>query len=180
MNYQIFGSLVVRYTLDGISTTRKYTVDDATPEYTRGVQRADHFRWYVADALAPKDHMLEIQIMESSNQIFELDYITYTPSFNTLATKEPSVSSSNQVPPQSSSQASPGDIPPAPTTNSGTTPARAEGKKIGGIVGGIVGGVVVLLIVLIFLYRKRFNSGRGSIQPTRTQSTPLPHVSTSP
>jgi len=102
-----------------------------------------------------------MQITDCVDQIFQLDYILYTPSFSTLATKPP-----------------PGGPPPSQmttfiTSTSTTLPVVSTTKStpVAAIVGGVMGGVVCLLLVfLLFLYRTKKSNPRTLSQPMATRS----------
>ena len=142
--FNVFGNLSVTYTMDGYPVNSIYTVDANTPEYSTGVDQLDYSRLFYNNTISPGDHTLEIKVTNSVILNLELDYITYSPSFNTLASK-PTISQTG----------------PTPTTGSTSTPKAA-------IAGGVVGGVIflVLLLALLFLWRRRISKRRTLSQPT--------------
>lgn len=85
--FNVFGTISVTYTIDGFPVTRTYSVDATTPEFTRGVLQLENYSLHSNDSLSSGDHTLQIQVINCVNKVFNLDYITYSPSFLTLASK---------------------------------------------------------------------------------------------
>jgi hypothetical protein len=79
------GSLTATYTLDGTSIPRHIRSLHARPNSWKNDGEASNYILFSSDTLAAGDHILVINITQCVNQTFILDYITYTPSFSTLA-----------------------------------------------------------------------------------------------
>ena len=99
---------------------------------------ASNYVFFSSNTLAAGNHTLVISITQCVNQTFILDYITYTPSFSTLASM-PNLT-----------------LLPIPASQSNI------GKKkipIGAIIGGILGGILVFgLIGFLLGYLRRNRS----------------------
>lgn len=153
----MLGTLSVNYTLDGVSSIQNYAVTTKTTQYIQGVKQTENFVLFQSPTLVAGNHTLQIQVTDCVNQIFELDYILYNPSFASLASK-PSAPS-----PSTTSTSTTVAAPHASTK--GSTPTAA-------IVGGVVGGLVLLLLIsLLILYRKRFFKRPTPSPSMRTSST---------
>jgi len=155
------GNLAATYTLDGISTTKTYVVTTSSPHFMKHLKEETNFILFSSDHLAATDHTLVINITQCVNQTFILDYITYSPSFSTLASM-PNLT----------------NLPTTTTFKSGSSSATSSGspfsqsnierKKIpiSAIVGGVVGGIVVLVLIgflLGYLRRNRAHSCECSL-----------------
>ncbi|KAG6915585.1 hypothetical protein DXG01_010853 [Tephrocybe rancida] len=115
--------VVMNFTLDGnVSRTNQYNATLRDP----------NFLWYSQHDVFPGNHTLVMQFASNtSTRNFTLDYITYIPSFDTLASKP--------------------NFPFALTT-----PGSALTNKLRRIViGAVVGPTTFLLIVLALLYWRR-------------------------
>jgi hypothetical protein len=128
--------MAATYTLDGTSIPQTYLVTTRSPQFVAGDGEASNYILFASDTLAAGDHILVINITQCVNQTFILDYITYTPSFSTLASMP--------------------NLTLLPTTNG----SQAETKKvpIGAIVGGVLGGILFFLLIgflLGYLRRRR-------------------------
>jgi len=153
--HEIPSSLSVNYTMDGVASTQVYPTTSSIPGYTDG-----NYVMYSYDSLAAGDHTLEMQVTTCVDQTFELDYITYTPSFDTLANK-PNITN---LPLQSTSTSAPSTSTATPDSLS---PSAGKSTNVGAIVGGVLGGVTFLLLVLFLLFWKRICNRRFS-QPKTT------------
>jgi len=166
--------------MDGFPANKTYSVTPTTPEFVGGVKQRDHFLLYSNNSLTSGDHTLKIQITDCESQTFELDYIIYTPSFSTLASK-PSITSStgqlinttdsateNQTKAlQSSSPASTSTMvtsTPDTQRNANTSSSPATTAIVGGTLGGVI--FLVLLALFIFLCRRRSSKRPTLLQPT--------------
>ncbi|KAF5378462.1 hypothetical protein D9615_007068 [Tricholomella constricta] len=94
--------------------------------------------WYSVDGLDPGNHTLTMQMIKQGRhgELFSLDYIMYTPSFHSLATKpEPLLRSS------SSSSSSVSTSTSTMTPHAGHTPTRHSA-----IIGAVLGAIAVILL----------------------------------
>src|ERR1700733_11275555 len=149
--------------MDGFPVSETYSVNASTPEYTSGVKQLENYLFYSNNSLSPGDHTLEIQITACVSQTFELDYITYTPSFSTLASKPVLASpSSSQVSQDSSATAS--QTKSATSTSLAGSQKNTHSSSEAAVVGGTLGGVIALaLLLLLFLWRRRAASRRHAL-----------------
>ncbi|RDB18334.1 hypothetical protein Hypma_000419 [Hypsizygus marmoreus] len=177
------GSLIVLYTLDGSTTSKTYAVSSSMDEFTSGLTQRENTLMFSSNSLSPGPHTLKMEVKESSNQIFALDYILYSPSFNTLATKPdlpPVVAPTRGTPSPSTptpgsptqSTVSPG-VSSGSLTGSNTRPTStltgsdtglnasantSHSRPVGAIVGGVIGGIALLgFFLAFFLCRKRIS-----------------------
>ncbi|KAF8869572.1 hypothetical protein BD779DRAFT_1806857 [Infundibulicybe gibba] len=179
------GSMSVRYTLDGSSSVKTYKVTPSSPNLVKKEPQQPNFLFFSEDSLAPGNHTLSINITEINNLTFVMDYLTYSPSFNSLTTK-PNITAPT-MPTPSTSQST-----PLPTSSSSSTPSK--NGLVRGVVGGIAGVVIVLALALLIIYKRRrrdralrhnagLESGRQrlivkpyllTVPPTRADATPGP------
>ena len=75
------GSITLSFDLDGSALTR--TFQPTTAESQLGQQ--PNFKFFSYDFLTPGNHTLVVNVTECVNQTFSFDYITFQPSFSTLA-----------------------------------------------------------------------------------------------
>jgi hypothetical protein len=119
--WNIIGTLSVRYTLDGVSSTQDYTVTSSTQQYAAGEKQQSNFIWFQKNSLSSGQHTLEMQVINAVNQVFELDYITYIPSFNTVTSQPlPFFPTPNPSSPSTPSASTPSA---SPINNSTTNPS---------------------------------------------------------
>ena len=100
-NGSIQGSITLSFTLDGSSLTKTFPVASQSQS---GQQL--NFEFFSYDFLTPGNHTLIVNVTDCINQTFSFDYITFQPSFSTLASmpnltsltgSEPSNSSSSRT-----------------------------------------------------------------------------------
>jgi hypothetical protein len=148
------GSMTATYTLDGTSIPQTYSVTTRSPQFVENDGEASNYILFSSDTLTAGDHILVINITQCVNQTFILDYITYTPSFSTLA----SMPNLTLLP---SSSAIPSESPSSLTNRS-----QVEAKKvpIGAIVGGVLGGILFFVLIgfLLGYLRRRRSMDMGS------------------
>jgi len=175
-SFDIFGTISATYTMDGFPTNATYTVNASSPEFTSGVKQLENYLLYSNDSLSSGDHTLQLQITNCVSQTFALDYIIYTPSFATLASKPslPLSSPSNSGSPNPSStllqtgslsslqSSSPSStlVASKPGTQSN---ASTSASPKAAIVGGVLGGVTFLVLLLLFCLLWRRNSKRRTL-----------------
>ena len=165
------GSLTATYTLDGTSTSQTYLVTTRSPQYVANDGEASNFILFSSQTLAAGDHTLVINITQCVNQTFILDYITYTPSFSTLALM-PNLTGTSL--PTTTFSAVPSGSPSSVLNGSQVSQSNIETKKtpIGAIVGGVIGGVLVVLLMgfLLGYRRRRRSSYMVGPEPSGTQN----------
>ncbi|KAG6815543.1 hypothetical protein H0H93_009508, partial [Arthromyces matolae] len=116
-DYSHLGSTTVTYLLDSTASTKFYDVTSDSLEYQQGyLQRVNTLLWS-SGTISAGEHTLKIELTSTTNgAALVLDYLVYSPSFKTLATK-PQDSSQNK---QLSSQGLTGD-PTAPFSSGVTS-----------------------------------------------------------
>jgi hypothetical protein len=100
-----------------------------------------------------------MQIINCTNQTFELDYILYTPSFDTLSSKPTTTTSASKPATTTSVSLSSSQTAQAGPSISVNT-STSKSTPVGATVGGVVGGIVCLLLISFMLYRKKLASRR--------------------
>ena len=110
-----------------------YPVTTSSIEYVNGVQAIANFLFVSFDSLAAGDHTLVITLTQCVNHEFALDYITYSPSFASLASM-PSLAFTTQ-----------------------TASYYSKKSAVGTIVSGVFGGLMVFAFMafLCFWLRRR-------------------------
>ncbi|KAK7444838.1 hypothetical protein VKT23_015156 [Stygiomarasmius scandens] len=138
------GSVDVEFNLDGqVSTTRIFVSPGAPPAF----DESPNYLHFGAKELTAGNHTLSANITDASgSQKFILDYILYTPSFSSLASKP-----NFDLPELPSSSARSGPIETGPA-NSQTNSSAPTGAIVGGVVGGFI---VILLAIILFWYQRR-------------------------
>lgn len=114
-----------------------------SPEYVNQVGQVPNFVLYTSGHLASGKHTLNINITQSMNQSFILDYFTYLPSFTYPSqTRNSSFTASMTIL---------STIPPAVVKTSSSTIASLVDNKdtdrsfaTGRVIGGVLGGVLLL------------------------------------
>jgi len=167
------GSLGATYTLDGTSIPQTYLVTTRSPQYIANDGEASNFILFSSQTLAAGDHTLVINITQCVNQTFILDYITYTPSFSTLALM-PNLTGTS-LPTTTFNSAVPSGSPSSILTNGSQVSQSNIGTKktpIGAIVGGVIGGVLIVLLMgfLLGYLRGRRSSDMAGPEPSGTQN----------
>lgn len=116
-----------------------------------------------------------MQVISSVNfLVFELDYMLYTPSFDTLASLKPATTSASQPTVPSSSQTH--SFSQTTTSTSSSTAGvslnatTSKSTPVGAVVGAVAGGIIVLLLILFFLFRKKLPNRRTSV-PTQSMGS---------
>jgi len=159
------GTMTATYTLDGTSIPQTYSVTTRSPQFVAGDEEASNYILFASDTLAAGDHTLVINITQCVNQTFILDYITYTPSFSTLASM-PNLTLLPTTPGSSSA------IPPG--SSSLTNGSQVDTKKvpIGAIVGGVLGGILFFVLIgfLLGYLRRRRSIDVVPPEPSGTQN----------
>ena len=150
-DYSRVGALSVTYTMDGFPLSLSY--DTSILAHEQGVLTVENTLMFSNDSLASGDHTLVLDVTVCNGQTFELDYILYSPSFNTLADK----------PNYSGSSTSSTRTLPAPSESGSSQVSTGKSSHVGAIVGGVIGGIAAILIAFfIILCRKRLASRHSS------------------
>ena len=179
-SFDIFGTISATYTMDGFPISKTYAVNASSPEFTSGVKQLENYLLYSNDSLSSGDHTLRLQITNCVSQTFALDYIIYTPSFATLASKpslpissqsssgspntSPTVLQTSSLSSLQSSNPSSTLVTSKPGTQSNASTSSSPPKAA--IIGGVLGGVIFLALLLLFwLLWRRTSKRRTLLQP---------------
>ncbi|KAF8968823.1 hypothetical protein BDZ97DRAFT_331274 [Flammula alnicola] len=139
------GLITLSFTLDGQSLSQTYRVNADSPQFVSELGQQQNFLFYSYDFLQSGDHTLVVNLTDCANQTFAFDYITFTPSFSTLATMP--------------------NLTLALPISNGTGQPLAKKSHTAAIVGGIAGVIILLLFGgLIFVFRRR-RRGKGRYKP---------------
>jgi hypothetical protein len=151
------GILSANYTLDGNTMPVTFSVTPSTFQFVNNYGQVSNTLMFSDNTIQPGDHILVVNITQSVNQTLMLDYITYLPSFSTLATM-PNLTSTT-------STTSSAGVPASTTLSTQSITASSQGNNvgnsksapIGAIVGVVVGGLaaIAILFFLLFWLRKR-------------------------
>ncbi|KAF9044974.1 hypothetical protein BJ165DRAFT_1404242 [Panaeolus papilionaceus] len=140
-------SLAVQFELDGNVTSETYHIQEVNwiiPEWYV------NFPFISYDNLPAGDHQLKVTVTEISNTTLRLDYITYTPAFSTLTSKNTT----------STGNSSTIIFTPAPVANSDSDGQHLEFKVV---VGSVLGGLALLAFAVgcLVWWHRRLNSGKS-------------------
>jgi len=157
------GLISLTFTLDGQSLSKSYRVRTDTPQFVSELGQQQNFLFYSYDFLQSGDHTLVVNVTECVNQTFAFDFLTYTPSFSTLA-----------------------NMPNLTQGSSGASKSNGKKTPTGIIVGAIAGAILLAtFLALIFIFRRRRRSKGRDYKPgvfrlqleilvlTPSQCTPL-------
>lgn len=136
LDWANLGTVSASFTLDGATASQTYTVTTSSSMYQDSTTDEHNFLLYSNTSLTAGDHTLVVNVTKCVNQTFIFDYLTYQPSFSTLATM-PNLT--------------------LPAATNGTSHTSATSTPVGAIVGGILGGLALLFLLIgAFLwFRKR-------------------------
>lgn len=81
------GLITLTFTMDGSPLSRTFQVTTTTPQFQTQSGQQQNFQFFSYDFLPPGNHTLIVNVTDCVNQTFSFDYITFTPSFSTLATR---------------------------------------------------------------------------------------------
>lgn len=152
------GLLSATYSLDGDVLPESYSVTTSTFEYVNDYGEASNFLLFSDDTIQPGNHTLVINVTQCINQTFMLDYITYIPSFTTLATM-PNLTGIT------TSAANASTSTTATATSQVNTSGNHKSSPTGAIVGGVVGGlaaIAILCFLFVWLRKRRGNENDNS------------------
>lgn len=135
LHWANLGTVSASYTLDGAATPATYFVTTSSPNYQDNLDDQHNFLLYSNTSLTAGDHTLVVNVTKCVGQTFIFDYLTYQPSFSTLATM-PNLT-----------------LPASTNGTSHTTTSTPVGAIVGGILGGLA--LLFLLIGAFLWFRKR-------------------------
>ncbi|KAF8174891.1 hypothetical protein BJ912DRAFT_41472 [Pholiota molesta] len=128
------GLIELAFTLDDETLSQTYRVDAESPQFVSELGQQQNFLFYSYDVLPAGDHTLIVNLTACVNQTLAFDYVTYTPSFATLASMP--------------------NLTLADPTSTQTT--MSKNSHLGIIAAGLGGAIILLLLGgIIFLCRRR-------------------------
>ncbi|KJA14836.1 hypothetical protein HYPSUDRAFT_59168 [Hypholoma sublateritium FD-334 SS-4] len=159
------GVISATYTLDGKAESLSYPVTSSSAEHLTEDGDATNFLFYEKNNLSAGAHTLVLNITDLENNAFNLDFITYAPSFSTSATMpalsaggSSTISTGNTA--ASGATSAPGTVGGAATSGTASTSTPLSGSSTGTLTAASSGSSA---------------SSAGSIdQPTQTGSKGSP------
>ncbi|KIK60516.1 hypothetical protein GYMLUDRAFT_261491 [Collybiopsis luxurians FD-317 M1] len=155
------GSVSLDFTLDNQTISK----DVIVPAGNNPLQETRNYEFFSATNLTADNHTLLINVTQSlGNQTFVFDFLTYQPSFNSLATKPNFTSSPSEIPPSPS-------FPPLQSTS--TTALSHHNSYSGAIIGAKFGGVMTTFALLILVYWRRRTDRKQAYLSERPRIDPF-------
>lgn len=99
--------MTLSFTLDGSELTRTFQVTSSTTQFQSRLGQQSNFEFFSYDFLTPGNHSLVVNVTDCINQTFSFDYITFQPSFSTLASMPNLTSLTTGTPNSNSSRSFP-------------------------------------------------------------------------
>ena len=156
------GTVGAIYTLDGSPIFQVTAVTQSKYQFTGNYSDQANYLLYAFDFLQSGNHTLVVDVsVVRDSQAFIFDYLTYTPTFSSLATMPNLTGFSATSTATGSSE------------TAGATGAHSSSKSsslAGAIAEGVIGGIILLSAVAAFC----FWYGRRSASQKTAQSTALP------
>jgi hypothetical protein len=154
MDWANLGTVSASYTLDGATTSQTYPVTTSSSKYQDNTNGQYNFLLYSNTSLTAGDHTLVVNVAKCVNQTFIFDYLTYEPSFSTLATM-PNLT--------------------LPASTNGTSLHTATiSTPVGAIVGGVLGGLVLLFLLIgAFLWFQKRKSQEDQGESNQITTFPV-------
>ncbi|EDR05984.1 uncharacterized protein LACBIDRAFT_294728 [Laccaria bicolor S238N-H82] len=126
LHWANLGTVAASYTLDGAATSLTYSVTTSSSNHQNNLNDQHNFLLYSNTSLTAGDHTLVVNVTKCVTQTFIFDYLTYQPSFSTLATM-PNLT--------------------LPASTNGTSHTTTS-TPVGAIVGGVIGGLALLFLLI--------------------------------
>ena len=145
------------YTLDGATQASTVAVTSSSLNFLNKDGDAANYLYYSQDNLSSGTHTLVVNVTQATNQYFILDYITYKPSFETLAAMPPLSlgATSSMTGSNVSSTASMMASSASATGDGSQSQSVSVGTVVGGVLGGVVFGILVSILVTLLIIRQR-------------------------
>jgi hypothetical protein len=122
--------------MDGSPLSKTYQVTSTTSQFQTNFGQQQNFQFFSYDFLQPGNHTLIVNVTDCVNQTFSFDYITFAPSFSTLANM-PNLTS---------------------LTGTGDSNLSSSHHHLSsGAIAGIVIVVIGVLLTAVFFARRRRN-----------------------
>ena len=84
-NWSTLGLITLSFTLDGSPLSKTFQVTSTTTQFQSQLGQQPNFQFFSYDFLPPGNHTLVVNVTDCINQTFSFDYISFQPSFSTLA-----------------------------------------------------------------------------------------------
>lgn len=163
VSWQQAGNFSLTYSVDGGTKLVQPFVTNGTNTAQPDIIHQTNFKLAETGPLPAGNHTLSLTLNACNNQALVIDYILYTPAFDTLS----AMPNLTQSLPASSTESITSPSPTgAPAPPSSTTPA-------GAIAGGVVGGIIILILLCalgIWCLRSKRQRGASDEAETKTQS----------
>ncbi|KAG6904763.1 hypothetical protein DXG01_007327 [Tephrocybe rancida] len=143
---------------DSISVN--FTLDDGTPSthvFSVVSPPNTNLRWFDSSSLAPGDHTLRLEIVavHSGDCLFTLDYITYSPSFENLATKFATSSIIISPPTSTTTFGNTGTTIGTGTPTESVPAAVRKSHTTDVLIGAIIGSLMFLILTFLVWWIRR-------------------------
>lgn len=143
------GLITLSFTIDGQSLSETFRVNSDTPQFLSELGQQQNFLFKSFDFLSPSNHTLVVNLTDCANQTFAFDYVTFTPSFSTLATM-PNLTQG--------------------LSDTSTSTSIKKSFPLGPLVGAIAGFLILFLLGgLVFIFRRRKKS-KARYKPSKSIS----------
>jgi hypothetical protein len=86
-NWSTLGLITLSFTLDGSSLSKTFQVTSTTTQFQSQLGQQPNFQFFSYNFLTPGNHTLVVNVTDCVNQTFSFDYMTFEPSFSTLAAR---------------------------------------------------------------------------------------------
>lgn len=143
------GSFNLSFQIDNQSPSTKMFSSQGSDPQAKDTQEEHNFKLFDTGELQAGNHTVLLNLTACTDQTLMVDFLTYTPSFSTLATMPNLTSSSDS----------------AQTVSSTSSSSASSSTKVsvGAIVGGTLGGCALLILLGFLLFWRRNHSQRLQI-----------------
>ncbi|KAK7029446.1 hypothetical protein VNI00_014580 [Paramarasmius palmivorus] len=139
-DWSVGGHFTLEFNLDGDIVQNTYSPETRTVAQN-DYQKMTNYLFFNSTALTPGNHSLLVSLTDIGGiQSFQLDYLTYNPSYSFISEK-PSFNSRGDSP----GTKTVGNTGPSPSNTTGANQDQGSQKSLSGVqIGGIVGGIDLL------------------------------------
>ena len=149
------GSLTATYTVDGMPYNSTISVTTSSPSYLNKDGEMSNYLYFSLDNLSAGNHKLVVNVTQADNQTFILDYISYKPSFNSLATMPNITGTSTSSTSRAVSSATSQGTAVATVSSSGSQQPVSTGTIVGASIGALAFGILLTALVVYLVLRRR-------------------------
>lgn len=158
------GLLSATYSIDNSTYSSSIPVTTSSQGYLNQDGEVSNYQYFGLNSLSPGVHTLLVNITEANNQTFMLNYITYSPAFDTLASL-PSLSSSASGSSTSYTSSTTSSLPSTTPTISSDMSRRSVPTILGGVILALVFSVFgTIMLVSLILRRRRVREQKLAFQ----------------